>query len=457
MSRLKRIFFVGLMVTAFTTMAYARIDVRRFPYQKELQVPDVTVGEVGSFLLDNDMYASTDGSYANVRLIDENGAEVPFYLRKKVHTVTQIVESAISSRILDFERDDDNIAGILVQKGEGEKAPEALLLKTGNRNFEKFVSVYGGHSPGQWVEIVRDVEIYDYSRFINVRNTRIEIPRQDFEFFRIDIANFTEQKSADDFEVTTDKREGQIFSEVERRRMRDESIHIEDIELKAKKIVARPDEPFRTACEIGALTMAPDEKRQATIWTFQSDRQPLVSFSFDTPSRNFSRRFRIEGAPGGPKPEWRNLADTTLHKFEIGNLRDDNLTAALNGERRFAQYRVTVFNQDNASLAIDSVIATGLVYEVVFLPDPLARYTVLYGGEEIRAPMYDVSAVVKSVPTIQTTRYALGEQERNPKFKSGRHLGGQWTKMLFVSAMIVMVFLLVWFIVKGAGKIEGLQ
>lgn len=457
MRSLNRILAVVLMVLVSAGVAHARIDVRRFPYQKELILPDGSVGEVGSFFLDNDMYASTDARYANVRLVDENGAEVPFYLRKKVHTVTQVVESVISSKILDFEKEGENVASILVEKGEKEPSPGAVILKTGSRNFEKYVSVYGGHSPNRWEEIVRDVEIYDYSRFINVRSTRIDIPQRDYRFFRIDVANFTERKSADDFELTTEKRQNEIFSEVERRRMRDESIHIGDIELKGKKIVSRPDEPFRKAYESGQLLMKSDEEKQATIWTFKSDRQPLVSFSFDTPSRNFSRRVRIEGGKGGDKPEWRNLSEATLYKFELGSLRDENLTMSLSGERRYEQYKVTVFNEDNASIAIDSVIATGLVYEVVFLPDPLARYTVLYGGEEIRAPKYDVSAVVKSVPTIQTTQYELGGEENNPRFKPGLYLDGRWVKILFAGAMIIMVILLVWFIAKGAGKIEGLE
>ena len=457
MNRLSSIVIAALTVLAGTPAAESRMDVCLFPHQKPLERAEGAGARVGLFELDNAIYAATDARYANLRITDEGGAEVPFHLRQKIHAVTQIVETAISSRLLGFEEKSGNQARVLVEVEKPGGGAEVVLLRTGNQNYEKLCAVYGGNSLDRWEPLVRDVRVFDYSRHIDVRNNRIDLPPNGYKYLRIDIANFVEQKKPEEFEVTTEERGELAFSKTERRTMREESIRIEGIELRAKSAVVRPDEPFRSAYAGSNLTVKADEQAQTSVWTFGTDRQPLVSLSLETASQNFSRRVTVEGSRGGDKPTWDWLGEATLFSVDFGNAQDRQLTIPLARESRYEQYRVVVYNQDNPSMDVSGVIATGLVYEALFMADPTARYGALYGGKDVPAPRYDVESVLKNVPTLETVTYVLGDEFPNPLYKAGYRTGGITPKVLFAIAMAAMIALLVWFIAKGAGKVEQLK
>jgi hypothetical protein len=442
------------LLTALQT-AQAEMDLRAFPYKKPLERVRRDSGEVGLFHLDADMYAATDAGYDNIRLADQNGAEVPYHLRKKIHTITQVVETVIASSVTAFEKPDDGVAHITVRRGEGTPNPVALDIRTRDRNYEKFVNVYGAHENGDWRPLVTNGRIYDFSRYIDVRQTRIELPPSDYTQFRVDIANFTEQKESEAVEVTTETRADEQFSETQRRTLRRVAIKIEDIKLYARTDRISADEPYRRAYASTDLQREMDEEDQATHWTFGTDRQPLVSLSFDMASRNFSRQFMVEARSDTNAP-WHRLASRTLYSLDLGGARDRDLTIPLNPPARYPQYRVTVYNEDNASLAMNAVIATGLVQEVLFLPAADATYTVYYGGEGVRPPRYDVSAVLAGVPTVTTRRFLPGDEQENPEYVPDLRPRGVDPKWLFGIAITSVVLLLVWLIARGAGKVEQL-
>ncbi|MGD9874283.1 MAG: DUF3999 family protein [Kiritimatiellia bacterium] len=453
---MKRFFLVSLIAVSLAQCADARLSLRDYPWQKSLIRPDGLQAEVASFALDNEMYAATDDRYANIRIADVNEAETPYCLRKKVYAVTQIVERATASEIVSFDRQENNIVNVVLKKEDAKVRPEALVIHTRDRNFEKPVRIFGSSDGASW-ELLTEAKIFDYSRYIDVRSLRVELPPGDHAQYRIEIGNFTEQVPDSMTGISTERRGDAVFSEIEHRALQAEAIRIESVELRIKDRVIRPDSAHVKVYESRELQKSSDDEKQTTSWTFGTDRQPLTSLSFESASRNFSRPFTVEGRRGKEEDAWHTLGSATLHQFELGGIRDANLTVTLNGDCRYDEYRVTVFNRDNASLDISGVVATGYVYEVLFLPDPSADYTVLYGGNDIPMPRYDVETVLSRVPTIDSTVLTLGKQEANPKYKPGPRWDGKMSKILFTAAVIGMVILLGWFIAKGAGKIEAME
>ena len=453
---MKKFFACSFIAICLAQCAEARISPRDYPWRKSVIRPDGPQAEVASFVLDNEMYAATDDHYANIRITDGNEAEVPYCLRKKVYAVTQIVERATASEIISFDRQDNNSVNVVLRKKDAKARPEAVIIHTRNRNFEKPVRIFGSRDGASW-ELLNEARIYDYSRHIDVRSLRTDFPPSNHSQFRIEIGNFIEQVPESKTGISTERRGDTVFSEIEHRALQAESIRIESVELRTKERVIRPDSAHVKVYESSDLETSSDEKLQTSSWVFGTDRQPLPSLSFETASRNFSRPFTVEGRRGKEEDAWRTLGSATLHRFELGGIRDANLTVMLNGDCRYDEYRVTVMNHDNASIDISGVVATGYVYEVLFLPDLAADYTVLYGGNSIPRPRYDVETVLSRVPTIESTVMSLGEQEANPKYKPGPRWDGKASKIMFITAVCGMVILLGWFIAKGAGKIEAME
>lgn len=453
---MKSFFVVSLVAVSLVQCAEARFSLRDYPWKKSLTRPDGPQAEAASFTLDNQMYAATDDRYANIRITDTNGAEIPYYLRQKVYAVTQTVERTTSSEVISFDRLESNRVSVVLKKKDDKARPEALVIHTRDRNFEKPIRIFGSRDGTSW-ELLTETKIFDYSRYIDVRSLRADIPPSDFPQYRIEIGNFTEQVPDSMTGISTERRGDAVFSEIEHRALQAKAIHIDSVELRIKDRVIRPDSAHVKVYESRELLKSSDDEKQTTSWTFGTDRQPLTSLSFETASRNFSRAFTVEGRRGKEEDAWRELGSATLHQFELGGISDANLTVSLNGDCRYDEYRVTVFNRDNASLDISGVVATGYVYEVLFLPDPSADYTVFYGGSDIPMPRYDVETVLSCVPTIDSTVMTLGQQEANPEYKPGPRWDGKLSKILFTAAVIGMVILLGWFIAKGAGKIEAME
>jgi len=449
---------MALLLLLFTgSAASGRVGIERFPYQKSIKPPAVTSRKVASCILDSDIYAATDLRYANVRIISEDGTEVPFLIRQRVHMVTQVVELPVSSKIVSFRPLEDNRVEVIVERDKRSGVPAIVELHAQQRDYEKLVSVYGSSNQTRWRELVENQPIFDYSSYVDVRNNRIEIPARDYRYYKIEISNFTEKRTGRQVELTTETRGDIRFSEIERKTMRTEHIRIDRIELREKKSIKGRDHTFRKAYVTGDIDIETDDKKQTSTWTFGTDRQPLVSLSFETGSENFSRRFVAAGGSASGKPKWRRLATATLYSLNLGAIRRDQVTMSLPAPSRYEQYRITIHNQDNAPLDVSGVIATGEVYEAVFFPGDPGRYTMLYGGQGIEAPRYDIRSVLQSVPTVDADLWSLGDEEENPQHKPGLHWGGLKTRVFFVAAMALMIGLLLFLIVKSAGKVGQFQ
>ncbi|MBN1270620.1 MAG: DUF3999 family protein [Kiritimatiellae bacterium] len=444
-----------LVVLATAVVAAARVEPERFPFRKELERPAGAARPLASFLLDDDLYAATDAGYANIRLVDENGAEIPFLVRVKTHTATQTTDSVVGSRIIGFEELDDNRVSVIVEKTDEKAMPDAVEIVTGARNYEKSVSVAGSHNRSRWKTLAADQPVFDYSKYVDVRNNRVEIRPENFRYYRIDIARFVEERAASRREVVTERRGDAVFSEIERKTLQTEHLRVEQINLRRRIQAEQRDKPFRKAYAIGPVDVGADPKKQLSTWTFGSDRQPLVSLSFDTKSRNFSRSFQVEGAASAEKPKWQGLGNFTLYSLHLGEIQRESLTVPLRAPCRHRQYRVTVHNGDNPVLDIVSITATGEVYEAVFLPAVGARYAVLYGGEGIEMPRYDIRSILAAAPAVEAEVWALGEELANPLYTSGPRWAGAKIKALFVAAVTLMVGLLFWLITRGAARVQA--
>jgi len=436
--------------------ANARMDVRSFPHRKDLPL-DAAEGKVASFLLDSEMFAATDDRFANLRLLDGNGTEVPYLLRGKSGLATQAVERILPSSVVSFERKEGNEASVVVEISEPYQGEAALLLLTGNRNYEKLASVYEGAKPeGPWTPLARKARVYDYTRFIDVRDNRIALPALSGKFVRVDLSNFEERTAREDVEVTTEERGELPFSRQERRVLREEAIRIDGVEIRAVSTATRPDEPITTAYPVAGLQQVPTDSEAISTWTFASAREPLLSVSFEASSRNFSRRFVLEGSPSR-KPAWRFVGDATLHQLQLGDLREHQLSLPLSRESRYEIYRLTVHNQDNPPIALTGVTATGRVYEVLFLPEPAGKYSVVYGGRETTVPSYDVASLLRNASALDTIACTPGPQIPNPLYKPGFTPGGMKPKVIFAVGVGLMILCLLWLIAKGARSVDSLN
>ena len=91
---------IGLS-SLLTVATQAALNSASFPFVRPVTPPAALHSEIGSFVLDDDLFDALDDRLGNMRLFDSNDHETPFLIRRKApqQTVDQLVPFRRRSRL----------------------------------------------------------------------------------------------------------------------------------------------------------------------------------------------------------------------------------------------------------------------------------------------------------------------------------------------------------------------
>ncbi len=172
-ARLAVIFCFGLSLTAQASDGEPALQ-----FRKELDRGAATGEEILAVLLDSDIYAATRDGYPDLRIVDDRGATVPYLLEPIAQHRTSQVRQTCASKVVSLHVDEGKGLEIMVELDE--KAPGAIgaTIRTPLSDYERRVRVYGSRTGADWAPLVTDGAIFDYSRFMDVRNRDVDPPGQ---------------------------------------------------------------------------------------------------------------------------------------------------------------------------------------------------------------------------------------------------------------------------------------
>jgi hypothetical protein len=443
--------------------ASAGMDKRPFPYFRELSPGQGPAGELGRFDLDETMLSALDDGMGNLRVVDDNDREVPYLVRVRMSDKPITRESDIATETVSLSPLGSNRIEIIVRRAPTEKvnrAPSVVDLGSTLSNYEKLVTVSGSDDKQTWETLASGQPIFDYSRFMAVRNTRIEIKPVARAFYRIEVSNIAESKESPFVQITRRKEGGEP-------RWEDESLSFQrqDFRIEKIRILERVTETVRQSPVTGPysalnVSVAEDPRHQETIVTFETRRVPVGAIVIRTDDANFNRPIIVEafGAAGGDAAamasgEKRPLRTATLTRIRVGSFSRDDTTVELDPPARCLRYRLAIRNFDSPPLRIAGVDLRGPVYEAVFLTSARGPLRVFYGGRGIDAPRYDIAEAVQHAYATGTPPYALGAQQENLRFKPSAGLRMDGRKIM-VAAVVLMVAALAWAIRMTAKSVK---
>ena len=178
----------------------------------------------------------------------------------------------------------------------------------------------------------------------------------------------------------------------------------------------------------------------ATVLTFMTQREPLVSIEVATADTEFSRNAFLSGGYDGEN--WSDVASGRLSKSKLEG-RDVAEMSIGFSERRFKFYRIVVEDAGQPPLQSPSALAVGNVYCVEFPTAGLSPWgmAMFYGGERkarerARRSIKEPPGQVKASGIVTL---GLGDVMLNPKFGGEPEAAGGvslW-KWLVCSAVIL--------------------
>lgn len=397
------------LLTLIVTGAPARAaDAEHLRFVRPIEIAARTADELVAVRLDAAIMAATAEGYPDLRILDVDGRETSRVIRRATAVTMRSVRTSF---VVDRPR-------VRPLPGEGleivftidaEKHPDGIdgfRIDTPLTNFEQDVRIERQDATGAWSPVGDDTLLYDYSQFMNTRQTDVAFPGKRHEpaggAWRITVKETTLEQQAMLMELvrTLDER-----GEKERR----EKVTIVRQPFRIDRIAAwRDDEvaELRTADAVDhpvsdvRVEDEPEEKR--TRIRLGGGRVPTTALRLDVADRNFGRPARVEvprvkkttrEAARGPLV----LGAARIHRVDLRGISREALAVEF-PESRGAEYEIVIANGDSQPLDVTGVTAVGPEYEAVFLARPGASYRLAYGGATddglpFPQPRYDTTAI----------------------------------------------------------------
>lgn len=448
-----------LLLVAGSSLA---ANLQMYPFYRELRAPATGAVDVASIIADGVIYSAAcaisppaDNLPDRLRIMDQENIETPFCFRLKASAKSAFSENPFPAEVLSFKELPDNRAEIIVKRDVKQPVPVGLWIHTTKCNFEKQVAVFGSMDREIWTLLAKSVPIFDYSRFIDVRNDRVSLATNDFIFFKIEVANITENRDSPLTEIIRKNPDNADTETTTINAFRKEPFRMERISFLERKVTLMPSEAETREEVTRELAVSPDPDHRRTVVTFDTARQPLTALTLEIKESNFSRPVSVAGADisGGP---WMELVFEQINRIDAGKVHQQHLTFPLNSERRFRHYRIIIDNQDNPPLTVMGIRAKENVYEILFFPKAGSHYRLYYGGNGSVAPRYDTETVLRAIPSGTSLVWVMGNEQKNPIFRSSAGLPWLNGKILLVIAVIFMVCVLVWAIYRTTRSMEDI-
>jgi hypothetical protein len=454
-----RVILAGVLAAAAATSASLSAADPPQRWSRAIEfAPQMAEGPV-SAALDADVYAATQPDLSDLRVLDAEDREVGFIVRTRSTATTRDVDRFWTPRGVTLKPLDEGGLEVILALDENAPQPDGIRVVTPLDDFEQRVRVSVSDDGANWAPVAEAL-LFDYSRYMDVRNDRIPLPKTSQRRFRVVIDQVTAAQESELLELTRRLQGGDESERTERVRIQRRPFRIDRVELWRREterqslvpqLVSYAPQRFETTDGVD------DPQSRTTQVVIDMQREPVSEFSIETSDRNFSRAARVEVEQTvGRTQRWNVLASGLLTRFQLPNLTRDEMAIQF-PVTRGTRYRLTIENRDSPPLEVTGVEARGVVHEVVFLANPGGEYRLAYGGD-LPPPSYDTAALTSVLAAGAMSTAATLADEPQPLGAAPqagtlqRWFNDPW---LLTGIIVVLAAALGWALYQAAQRIDG--
>ena len=398
----RRVFAVGGMgaalLAAFATLADAPLPAawKHWHYSRaiELPPPDATTsattgrGPLAGVVLPAALYTHTDTGLADLRLIDDRGAEVPYL-------ISQRTRSFQSSTVPSTLRENSFSAGAFTQLvlDAGAHAPfhNSVQIETGEADFIEWVQVEASDDGHLWRMVQERAPIFRFRKNAHEGTQLVQYSENNAPYLRVRILDGNKK-----FPVTS----VELFRQT-----------------------SEPAE--RVPLHVG-LIAAGKQPAGRSVWSAElGGVAPLVTevrFEVSAPTE-FIRSVDILSSVQGK--DWDPVQSAEIYRYRQGEAQQEQLAVALNSSRgRSRCLRVEIVNGNDAPLAVGAPQLYITPQRIAFEQQPGRSYRLIYGQERAQGAEYDLVRRVDAAQLASAAAAELGPEEVNTDWVDPR----PWTE-----------------------------
>jgi hypothetical protein len=322
-----------------------------------------------------------DGAYADLRVVDDRGAETPYALDpERAHDAT-----ARRADMIDTGFVPHRYSQAVFDVGNGRLTDTVKIdVDTAKRPtyFER-VTVEASDDRRTWRIVRGDAIVYRVADDNGRGNQTVSFPASSARWLRVRVADPHEP-----FPIS-----GADVDDADR---------------------AQPASPALVPLDVEAVSTV-DAAAHRQVWTF-ADRGVAVrpsAVTFADGGATFARHAAVESSEDGTT--WTQAADGEITRFAEGGAQ----TSFAFGESSARRWRVVVDNGDDKPVPGLRPALLARPHDVVFEAAPQRRYRLLSGNETVSAPTYDLGARLAHstwradpAPAVETEANAAYADER---------------------------------------------
>jgi hypothetical protein len=427
----------------------------RLRFQKDVDRIEASGDEIVAAPLDDEVYAVARDGFPDLRIIDDRNVEVPFVIETISRPRrTSVAREPCPAKVDTLHVEEGEALEVVVALDEHAKSADGATIRTPLTDFERRVRVYGDRG-GEWTLLNDDGRIFDYTRFMNVRNPDVALAANGFRRYKFVVEQEQDERESPFRELVRDRGRG---VETEIATVLRRPFRIDRIELWRDVEHEGGEEEATFSYPITGLHVETDARRKVTRVVVKTGWQPLNGLRLETSSRNFSRPARVV-VPVDRKGRdaWVEVGRGTLALFAFRGFRREDLTIDF-GERRADRYRLVIENADNPPIDVTGIEGKGTGRQVVFLGESGRTYRLFYGSDALEAPRYDAATVLDVIGRGRSRSVAkLGPQVRSAGYRQAgdrpRRLDGG---VFLALAIVVMVAVLAWALIGADRRLKKL-
>ncbi|MGY6276480.1 hypothetical protein [Methylomonas sp. MgM2] len=408
-----------------------------FRFSREIEFQTQAQSALMAVPLDSAVYAATAEDFRDVRLIDETNTEIPYWLQKiaGTKTVTKRLPVRSSKPWLEKQGEDGIVVTLELEPDEVANV-DGMTVITPLRDFEYELQVFGSEDGRNWQPLVDKAMIYDYSRFMTVGNRDIELPGNNYKYFKISVAKAIDTQQSALVELTRSLDGRQEMQREEKLDLHNRPLHIERIELWHEETETVAENEQRFDYPLADFKVSRDDRQKLSLIDIDARLLPLKGFELKVATPNFNRHALVQiPAQQGLETQMSTIAEGNIEALNFRDIKREQ-TQLYFPEQRRQQYRVAIQDNDNPPLKIDGVAGLGPGYQLLFLAEPRQTYRLLYGAEKAELPQYDTAPIHELLRRgYQATNAGLGSEKANAEIKDTFDM----IKLLNSNAFLVFV------------------
>ena len=347
-------------------------------------------------VLPQEIDGGPESAYADVRVVDADGREVPYAL-----DIDPKASPDVEAQLSDVGFAPGQFTQAIADAGDSGALRSAIAIGTTQPTFFEHVQIATSDDRRTWTVVVRSALIYRVE-FTDRGSSQVTYGPSRARWVRIRILNGSKQ-----FPIA-----GASFPAV----------------------VVPP--------QLVTLTN--------TQTTRQSGSNTVVTFDFGTPNTNlgavafeattpqYSRDVLFE-RPADGESDWEQVSTAQISTYRSQRRAETATSAISTGEQHLRALRVTIKNGNDDPLDGLHVTPLGYSHHIVFQATPGARYRLIWSNADAGAPVYDLGDILQHEPWTVAAVATLGGAA-STAFAASASSGTPWLQRAALPIALALLF-----------------